>query len=377
MNTGLDIGSVLSFGLKKIMDESGQFDWEYIQSLDWFQAMQDCPQDPIFHAEGDVGIHTQMVVDALENLAAFDALDEGEQLLLRLAALLHDIAKPACTLKTDDGHIRAPKHAVIGEKIVRELFWESDFEFRERLCGLVRLHGLPVWCLEKPLPLTALYKASLRLNNWQLYLLAQADMLGREGEGVDAFLDRVEMYRLLAEEQDCLRGAKGFHNTHSKFQFFFKQQEHPPMLFDDTAFEVTILSGIPGSGKDTYCKQFDRPVVSLDAIRKEMNIKPTDKKAQGKVVQMAYKRAKTYSAQKQSFIWNSTNLTTDMRAKVIRKLAPYNPKFNIVYIETTRKNILSRRRATIPIKKIEKMFRMLEVPQPYEAHQVEYLISKE
>src|SRR3712207_3871066 len=65
-----------------------------------FPALRDaagCPQDPVHHAEGDVLTHTRMVVEALAALPAWRALPREEREIVFTAALLHDIAKPACT----------------------------------------------------------------------------------------------------------------------------------------------------------------------------------------------------------------------------------------------------------------------------------------
>ncbi len=80
--------------------------------------MQQCMQEPEFHAEGDVWTHTRMVVDALLALPEYQALGSDEQNLLLHAALLHDVAKPACTV-LENGRISSPRHAKVGEKIAR------------------------------------------------------------------------------------------------------------------------------------------------------------------------------------------------------------------------------------------------------------------
>lgn len=346
--------------------------WERIEQKQWFQDMQNCQQDPIFHAEGDVGIHTKMVLDELINLEAFKELDRYEQEILLWSALLHDVAKPQCTTTDEEGHIRAPKHSEVGERMARKLLWNMDFKARELICSLIRLHGLPIWCLNKDNPNRAVAMSSLRLNNKLLYLLSKADVLGRKSNSQDDFLDRVELFKVFCIEQECWETPKAFHNQHSQFKFFIKNAIYPAIIYDDTRFEVILLSGIPGSGKDTYAQTINLPIISLDEIRQELGIKYTDKKAQGKVAQLAYQRAKEYAAQKRSFIWNSTNLTTELRSRIINTLSVYNPTFKIIYIETSIENILARRRATIPIRKLEKMIQSLEVPQPYEVHEIAY-----
>ena len=373
MNTGLEIGKGLPSGMRNLWSKGGKPNWEAIEEQDWFMDLQDCPQDPSFHAEGDVGIHTKMVLNTLLELEAFQELDLYDQQILSWSALLHDIGKPKSTITDEEGYIRAPKHAAIGEKMARRMLWDMNFEAREAICSLIRLHGLPIWCLNKKNPNAAVAMASLRLTNKHLYLLSKADVLGRKSINQDDFLDRVELYKEFAMEQECWEERKSFHNVHSQFKFFHKHLSYPAVIYDDTAFEVILLSGIPGSGKDTYAKAQKLPIISLDAIREEFKIKVTDKKAQGKVAQIAYKRAKEYAAQKKNFIWNSTNLTHELRTRIINTLAVYNPRFKLIYVETSRANILERRRATIPIRKLEKMINMLEMPLPNEVHSIEYI----
>lgn len=373
MSTGLEIGNELPFGMKNLWSENGTANWHIIEQQDWFMDLQNCPQDPNFHAEGNVAIHTRMVLDALLGLEEYQVLGAYDRQILKWSALLHDIGKPKCIITDEEGYIRAPKHAAIGEKMARKMLWDMDFKSREAICSLIRLHGLPIWCLDKNNPYAAVASASLRLVNKHLYLLSKADVLGRKSVNQDDFLERVELYKDFCIEQECWEEAKSFHNTHSQFKFFHKQSHYPAVIYDDTAFEIILLSGIPGSGKDTYAKTLKLPIISLDDIRAEFDIKVTDKKAQGKVAQIAYKRAKEYAAKKKSFVWNSTNLTHELRTRIVNTLSVYNPRFKLVYIETSKANIWSRRRATIPVRKLEKMMDKMEIPLPSEVHSIEYI----
>lgn len=356
--------------------QNKQVNWQEIERLAWFKALYLCPQEPDYHAEGDVGIHTRMVVEALLDLPEFQTLPTTEQDLLFNAALVHDIAKPACTI-IENGQISSPKHAQVGEKMARDMFWDAEFDWRERLCALVRLHGLPIWALDKQLPHAAVIAASLRVPNRLTYLLAKADVLGRVSNTQADFLERVEFFKALCEENDCFEQSKQFLNEHSRFKFFRSQSEHPAELFDDTHFEITILSGIAGSGKDTYASQYSYenniPIVSLDSLRNQYKVKHGDSKGQGQIIQKALEIAKAYCAKKQSFIWNSTNLTREMRSGLLSTFGVYNPRFRIVYVETSQENIFARRKEDIPMQNLQKMFRILDIPQLTEAHEVVYL----
>ncbi len=358
--------------MKNCWLESKQANWAWIEQQDWFIALENCPQDPIYHAEGNVGIHTKMVVEALLELEEYQAASSEEQELLRWAALWHDIAKPTCTTKDEEGRWTAPRHAKEGAKWLRQQLWDWDWKKREAICHLVQQHGLPIWCLEKPNPYRAVAANSLDSSNHLLYILSKADVLGRTSKDQDDFLERVELFKAFCIEQECWEQPKTFYNAHSQFKFFLKNDEYPASLYDDTAFEIIILVGLPGAGKDTFTAGLEWPVVSLDAIRLAQGARHGNQKAQGTVIQTAYEQAKSYAAAKQSFIWNSTNLTRSIRFKLIATLSVYNPRFTMVYIECSEQEFWTRRQAVIPRKKLQRMWEGLEMPAAYEAHQVVY-----
>jgi tRNA nucleotidyltransferase (CCA-adding enzyme) len=77
-------------------------------------ALAGCEQDPLWHPEGKVLLHTCYVVDAAAAIAARDALVGEQRAILLLAALCHDLGKPATTIHDPDGRIRSPGHDLAG-----------------------------------------------------------------------------------------------------------------------------------------------------------------------------------------------------------------------------------------------------------------------
>lgn len=374
MSIGQEIGNAQSLFMNFLNDDIS-INWEHLNRYDWISAMKNCMQDKEFHAEGDVYTHTQMVVEELMGHECYQNLNDDEKKMMLLSALLHDVAKPKCTV-VERGRIRSPNHAKVGEKMAREILWDLDFSFREKICSMVRLHGLPVWVFDKKNPVASITKSSLRLNNHHLWLFSYCDMLGRICKDKNEKLQDVDLFKELCLENNCLFKPMAFENSISRFKFFVNNEHYPPIIYDNTKFEVIVLSGLPGSGKDTFCNNMDLPVVSLDDLRQEHKVKVGDKKAQGKIIQLAYEQAKSYCRKKQGFIWNSTNLTVSMRQKFVNAILPYNPKIKIVYVESSLKNVFERRQHYIKKNKLIGMLRQLEIPQLDEAHDVEYIINR-
>ena len=76
----------------------------------------------------------------------------------------------------------------------------------------------------------------------------------------------------------------------------------------------------------------DYPVVSLDDIRNEYDISSLGN--QQEVVRIAKSRAKQYLRNNQSFVWNATSVTADIRSKLIKLFIPYRAYVRIVFLET-------------------------------------------
>ena len=61
------------------------------------EALDGCPQEPRFHPEGDVWIHTLHVVDQAARIAERDQLSQEDRVVLVLAGVCHDLGKPETT----------------------------------------------------------------------------------------------------------------------------------------------------------------------------------------------------------------------------------------------------------------------------------------
>jgi hypothetical protein len=61
-----------------------------------------------------------------------------------------------------------------------------------------------------------------------------------------------------------------------------------------------------------------------------------------------------------------------MRDRVVNTLAVYNPRFRIVYVESSLEKMMERRGASIPHARLRDMLQKLDLPLPEEVHSIEY-----
>jgi predicted kinase len=327
-----------------------------------------------------------MVVEALLALPEFITLNEQDKHILFTSALLHDVEKRSTTTTEEiDGRIRivTPRHAKKGEFTTRKILYTdlpTPFHIREQITKLVRFHGLPLWAIQKTDPNKEVINASLMVNTTHLSLLAKADILGRICKDQDEILLRIELFNELCIENDCFGKPRHFESSYGRYLYLNNTDNSPDYVpFDDLKFDVFVMCALPGSGKDTYInRNFKLPVLSLDDIRRERKIDPTDKKGNGQVIQEGKERAKELMRTKTSFVFNATNITSDMRSKWITLFTSYGARVKIVYLEVPYKQLLTQnhtRQHQVPEEVLINLIGKLEIPGPKEAHEVVYEVG--
>src|SRR4029453_7788910 len=112
-------------------------DWEMLgETAPQLLPLGATPQDPQWHPEGDVWTHTLQVVDEAAGLRDDLCSDRPRALTVMLAALLHDVGKPATTFNDPkDGHVRSPGHEEAGVAAAASLLdrWNRHTLLRSHL----------------------------------------------------------------------------------------------------------------------------------------------------------------------------------------------------------------------------------------------------
>ncbi len=347
---------------------------------DWVRALEGCPQDPVHHAEGNVWIHTRMVLDELVRAPSWQDLDPRGRAITFAACLLHDIAKP-WTTREENGRITARGHSASGAVAARQWLWEQGVDpvDREAVCALVMRHQLPFFAVEdddgERRAVLASWGAPLR---W-LAEVNEADGRGRICDDPVRIAENAALFRVMAADLGCLDQPYAFANPTARFRCARGEgtrHDVPPEVFEGTCF---VMSGLPGAGKDTWIRahQPELPMVSLDAVREQLGVDPRD--PQGPVAAAAREQAKEHLRKGRSFVWNATNVTRQHRQRIIDLAVDYRFRVTLVQVEAPADRLFQqnrRRPDTVPEAVIHALLRKWQFAEPTEAHEVLHVVAQ-
>ena len=152
------------------------------------KALVRVPQEKEWHPEGNVDIHTLLVVDEARKL--IDDLDYSKKVTVMLGALCHDFGKPATT-EFFDGRWRSHGHDEAGVKPT-ESFLDTlnihtldGFDVRKEIIELVRHHLKPgMFYKAKKVGDGAFRRLARKVELDLLYRVAKADALGRNPDWI-------------------------------------------------------------------------------------------------------------------------------------------------------------------------------------------------
>jgi tRNA nucleotidyltransferase (CCA-adding enzyme) len=176
------------------------------------QALVGVPQEPEWHPEGNVDVHTLMVVDEARKL--IDDLDRPRRVAVMLGALAHDLGKPPTT-EFVDGRTRSRGHDEAGIEPTLSLldrlgiFSLDGFDVRDQVIQLVKYHLKPgeFYKAKSPVGDGAFRRLARKVEPDLLYRVAKADSLGRNpawlppqrrfgSEAQDWFIEKVRKLQI-------------------------------------------------------------------------------------------------------------------------------------------------------------------------------------
>jgi poly(A) polymerase len=172
-----------------LLDESGLLR----EILPEMEPLKECDQPPDFHPEGDVFVHTRLMLSLLKPEAS---------LPLVLSVLFHDLGKPATRMVDDTGRIRFNGHEGVSERISLTILQRLRF---------------PNEVIDAVLPAVRLHMSFKDVPNMRVATLKR--MMARP-----TFDDELELHRV-----DCL-GSHGMLDNHAILIAKREEFSHEPLI---------------------------------------------------------------------------------------------------------------------------------------------------
>jgi len=381
------------------------------RGLDRISELSSTPQDPIWHAEGSVRIHTEMVVAESYKIAQESALDLATRTALVLSAALHDIGKTSTTreeLRDGVTRIISPRHARVGRSYLalRLPYLNLSESLYTKILGCVGHHHDLKSMILKDSPNHLYARLSRSLDLHLGYLLELADIRGRECLDPGSQIEYLELFRLAAIEsgawqkdpyhqwQDRIADQLGNNEDEVHYAFLESRRAFEEGLIatpeegvsrcygwkkNTEHAELILTCGTAGSGKTTWIRKhaLGHEIISLDHLREEISGKRDDQSKNGQVFQLAKERLKDALRRRVSIVWDATSLRSDGRSQVLGLGHDYHAATRLITFATTPKSANRQNKARqhpIPTSVLERQIDRLEWPFIWEAHEVTTVI---
>lgn len=386
---------------------------EYFPDL---EKLSETPQDPLWHGEGNVRIHTELVLDEL--LQSFEqkqnSVSEEEVNALVIGAALHDIGKVRTTKKKMiDGvsRIVSPRHAEFGMSYCASLLSalpslsENIFFW---VLGIIGYHHHPRKLISSNSARGLYCRIARSVPLHLLGIFEQADLRGRICEDLDGQLEVLELFQLEAENYGVWKRSP-YENWRRRIvsEFGVNEGKESDYVFNAAVFlyengeinsleeavgktyerrghhgRLLLLCGPSGSGKSewvsAYLKCHEVKVVSLDVLREKISGKRMRQTDNGKVMQAAKELLREGLRKHDTIIWDATSLRRDGRRALISMAHDYQAtsemiRFAVDPVELRRRN--RKRENKVPDDILTRQIDRYEWPHVWEAHQVNTVVS--
>jgi putative nucleotidyltransferase with HDIG domain len=374
----------------------------YVEDIPEFKLMADCQQSPPHHLEGDVLVHSNMAAGiVLQLMEAEHVEDLEDQIVLYLATILHDIGKPTTSMFNEKKNkITAYGHDDAGVPLANEFlkkyFPEFLYRGRERILRLIENHMHPRRWIQEGTTVNKMKMLSLATNTKLLYLLSQADTLGRKAADMKSGMMSLELFK--QECQDMGIWKKQYRvplATHldnasyslARWNILMEDAPESQDTYDEARemmgkpippFQLMLMVGAPGSGKTTIREQLQKQyptlkVLSMDDRRKEICGDVHDQSKNGQIFGWQERELRKAMKERQTVLVDATNPTRKLRKTLWRIARENGALCSAIYFDLKLETLLARnaaREKRVPDDVVKRFYNAQQFIHPVEADMI-------
>jgi len=365
---------------------------DYKNDFPDFLLLEATPQSKKWHQEGNVLIHTNMVMEKALEISVKETNKELG-INLYLGALLHDFGKIETSEVRDDGRVNAYGHEGVGvsraRAFLKKYFPQYGYARQAYILSLVEFHGHPKRLITDGSKDSKFLQLSLDVNTRQVHDLEVADFTGRIGDHPDKELKCLADFKKKCEElgvwdkyyeipdsqdlkQNCyniIRWNVLFHNMDDKDKL--KRLRIDALSNKEPRAGLLIPIGAPGSGKSTYIESMYPHLknVSMDDERKRLCGDTSDMSRNQEAFENCFRELRDLMRKRESAIWDATNTTRKIRRRLIDLARQNGVEVVMIYFDMPLDLVLERNRTrdrVVPEDVVLKYYNQIQIPKPYE-----------
>ena len=372
---------------------------QYQDVIPEFKILEKTEQGQEHHAEGNVLIHSNLAAAIVLQLLETEPLEEDDKILIYLATMLHDIGKPSTSVFNEKKNkITAYGHDDAGVPIANEFmkkyFPELNYGHREKVLRLIEWHMRPRIWMKEGTTVTKMKMLSLAVNTKHLYLLSQADTLGRKAKDFKSGMFLLELFKQNCEDLGLwdrpyrvplATSLNKAAYSLARWNILMNGAPENDDTYDEATatmivppkpnFQLMMLIGAPGSGKSTLRAQLlaqypDLKVISMDDRRKELTGDANDQSRNNEVFRWQQKELRKAMEARQNVILDATNSTRKLRKMLWSIAREHGALCSAVYFDLSLDVLLARNAARdkrVPDNVVERFYKTLQSVAPWEA----------
>jgi|GEM_PF-1664298 len=367
--------------------------------LPLLEQMAATKQNPRFHAEGSVLVHTEMVVEKYFELRDQFDLDDSERKILYWAAVLHDTGKTITTFQ-DGERWRSPGHEKASLPIARNiLFQQEDItaDERKRILDIVRWHGFPLQWVKKSQDINDLKKLGTRTDLRLLGIFTVFDFHGRISESQSETLQRIRDFQAktvpqveyeMGSFQELQKHYQGWNLRHKNAAWKALQlnqpklierllKAEPPKDYKHFGKKVFLTIGPPLAGKTHFLTQehSDTFQIQLGDFGIHEGLHSDEYLLSRKLTEFKHLLV-VYLNRHRTVAIEGSNLNQHVRLRLAEMIRALEVELEYLVFDSSLDQILSRNASlTSPHgeEDLRSRFKEFDLVHPWEAHQVAYL----